>query len=170
MFHKSRTVDVTQILGNKISSALVLIIPGCKWTHINMCLLHCIIQMNFLLLDLHLPITPTFHNIHLSKVHTDAIVLKCSLQLTIVRSLRMIDWVKLQGKPLRFVTLFDIIVKLTLTIAWVSATCLYNKSKACSLREKVTIHQVATMLAASENVIFVGHNHLLTTGTADTSL
>ena len=29
--------------------------------------------------------------------------------------------------------------------------------------EKATIHQVTTMLATSKNVLFPGHNHLLTT-------
>ena len=33
--------------------------------------------------------------------------------------------------------------------------------------QKATIHQLTTMLATSENVIFPGHNHLLTTGTDD---
>ena len=33
--------------------------------------------------------------------------------------------------------------------------------------KKNTIHQVTTMLATSENVIFPGQNHLLTTGTDD---
>ena len=32
-----------------------------------------------------------------------------------------------------------------------------------SLRSKATIHQVTTMLATSKNVLFPGHNHLLTT-------
>ena len=39
-----------------------------------------------------------------------------------------------------------------------------------ALRKKGTIHQVITMLATSENVIFPGHNHLLTTSTDDPSL
>ena len=34
-----------------------------------------------------------------------------------------------------------------------------------TLRKKVTIHQLTTMLATSKNVLFPGHNHLLTTGT-----
>ena len=33
-----------------------------------------------------------------------------------------------------------------------------------------TIHQVTTMLATSKNVLFPGHNDLLTTGTDDPSL
>ena len=33
--------------------------------------------------------------------------------------------------------------------------------------QKATIHQVTTMLATSKNVLFPGHNHLLTTGTDD---
>ena len=36
--------------------------------------------------------------------------------------------------------------------------------------KKATIHQVTTILATSENVLFPGHNHLLTTGTDDPSL
>ena len=36
-----------------------------------------------------------------------------------------------------------------------------------TLRKKATIHQVTTMLATSKNVLFPGHNHLLTTGTDD---
>ena len=33
--------------------------------------------------------------------------------------------------------------------------------------KKATIHQVTTMLATSKNVLFPGHNYLLTTGTDD---
>ena len=36
--------------------------------------------------------------------------------------------------------------------------------------KKATIHQVTTMLATSKNVLFPGHNHLLTTSTDDLSL
>ena len=36
--------------------------------------------------------------------------------------------------------------------------------------QKATIHQVTTMLATSKNVLFPGHNHLLTTGTDDPTL
>ena len=36
--------------------------------------------------------------------------------------------------------------------------------------KKHTIHQVTVMLATSKNVIFPGHNHLLTTGTDDPTL
>ena len=42
--------------------------------------------------------------------------------------------------------------------------------KQATLRKKATIHQVTTMLATSKNVLFPGHNHLLTTGTDDPSL
>ena len=35
---------------------------------------------------------------------------------------------------------------------------------------KTTIHQVTTMLSTSKNVLFPGHNHLLTTGTDDLTL
>ena len=36
--------------------------------------------------------------------------------------------------------------------------------------KKATIHQVTTMLATSKNVLFPGHNHLLTISTDDPSL
>ena len=39
-----------------------------------------------------------------------------------------------------------------------------------TLCNKTTIHQVTTMLATSQNVLFPGHNHLLTTGTDDLTL
>ena len=39
-----------------------------------------------------------------------------------------------------------------------------------SLRKKATIQQVTSILATSENVLFPGHNHPLTTGTDDPSL
>ena len=35
--------------------------------------------------------------------------------------------------------------------------------------KKTTIHQVTTLLATSKNVLFSGHNHLLTTSTDDPS-
>ena len=36
-----------------------------------------------------------------------------------------------------------------------------------SQRKQATIHQIYTMLATSKNVLFPGHNRLLTTGTDD---
>ena len=36
-----------------------------------------------------------------------------------------------------------------------------------SLRKKATVQQITTMLSTSENVLFPGHNHMLTTGTDD---
>ena len=39
-----------------------------------------------------------------------------------------------------------------------------------SLRKKSTIHQVTTMLATSKNILFLGNNHLLITGTDDPTL
>ena len=39
-----------------------------------------------------------------------------------------------------------------------------------ALRKTATIHQATTMLATSKNVLFLGHNHVLTTGTDDPSL
>ena len=39
-----------------------------------------------------------------------------------------------------------------------------------TLSKIATIHQVTTMLATSKNVLFPGHNHLLTTSTDDPTL
>ena len=39
-----------------------------------------------------------------------------------------------------------------------------------TLGRKAAIHPVTTMLATSKNVLFPGHNHLLTTGADDPSL
>ena len=39
-----------------------------------------------------------------------------------------------------------------------------------TLRKQATSHQVTTMLATSENALFPGHNHLLTTGADDPTL
>ena len=38
------------------------------------------------------------------------------------------------------------------------------------IAQKATIHQVNTLLATSKNILFPGHNHLLTTGTDDLTL
>ena len=39
-----------------------------------------------------------------------------------------------------------------------------------TLHKKATMYQLTTMLAISKNVLFPGHNHLLTTGADDPSL
>ena len=39
-----------------------------------------------------------------------------------------------------------------------------------ALGKKATIHQLTTMLSTDKNVLFLGHNHLLTTGAADPTL
>ena len=39
-----------------------------------------------------------------------------------------------------------------------------------TLRKKANIHQVTTMLATFENVLFPGPNHLLTAGADDSTL
>ena len=47
-------------------------------------------------------------------------------------------------------------------------TCWYfGRQWNNTLCKKATIHQVTTMLTTSKNVLFPGHNHLLTTGTDD---
>ena len=45
-------------------------------------------------------------------------------------------------------------------------------SSQCSLplRKKATIHQVTVMLATSKNVLFLCHNHLVTTDTDDPTI
>ena len=50
--------------------------------------------------------------------------------------------------------------------AWFSP----ERTEDTTLRKKVTIHKVTTMLATSKNVLFPGHNHLLTTSTYDPTL
>ena len=47
---------------------------------------------------------------------------------------------------------------------------LFILNKFHVLSKKVTIHQVTTILATSKNVLFPGHNHLLTTSTDDLTL
>ena len=42
--------------------------------------------------------------------------------------------------------------------------------RQATLGKKVTIHQVTAMLAAPKNVLFPGHNHLLTTSADDPTL
>ena len=37
-------------------------------------------------------------------------------------------------------------------------------------RKKATIHELTTMLSTSKNVLFAGHNHLLTPGAGDPTL
>ena len=49
-----------------------------------------------------------------------------------------------------------------------SSLCLCSVSiYQMTLHKKATIHQVITMLTTSKNVLFPGHNHLLTAGTDD---
>ena len=46
-----------------------------------------------------------------------------------------------------------------------------NVFKQLSLHKKpLYIHQLTTMLSTSKNVLFPGHNHLLTTGADDLTL
>ena len=42
--------------------------------------------------------------------------------------------------------------------------------RIASLRQNATRHQVTSILATSKSVLFPGHNHLLTTGTDDSTL
>ena len=49
-------------------------------------------------------------------------------------------------------------------------TGVWNQTYVPSLCKKATIQQVTTMLATPKNVLFLGHNHLLTTSTDDRTL
>ena len=42
-----------------------------------------------------------------------------------------------------------------------------SQCSMCYTAQKATIHQVTTMLATSKNILFPGHNHLLTIGADD---
>ena len=55
-------------------------------------------------------------------------------------------------------------------VTWCSG--LFNGPNFCvlALCKKATIHQITTMLATSKNVLFLGHNHLLTTSTDGSTL
>ena len=59
-------------------------------------------------------------------------------------------------------------------LAWYIAHCgwpdLTSEALVDSVHQKATIHQVTAMLATSKNVLFPGHNHLLTTGSDDSTL
>ena len=45
-----------------------------------------------------------------------------------------------------------------------------NLAQVGIVQKNLTIHQVTTMVATSNNVLFPGHNQLLTTGTNDPTL
>ena len=52
-----------------------------------------------------------------------------------------------------------------LYLLWlISGLAFMFSSNKISVHKKATIHLVTTMLATSKNVLFPGHNHLLTTG------
>ena len=75
------------------------------------------------------------------------------------------------------------LAKLTI-LEYKTMTCLYVKylcigdyvvlefyhDLSGALGKKATIHHLTTMLATSINVLFPGHNHLLTTGIDDPTL
>ena len=60
----------------------------------------------------------------------------------------------------------------TLLLEWREVHALDHNptSSFSSTVQMSTVHQVTTMLATSKNVLFLGHNHLLTTGTNDPTL
>ena len=47
---------------------------------------------------------------------------------------------------------------------------MFVHKRSYTLGKKAAIHQVTTTLSTSKNILFPGHNHLLTTGTDDPSL
>ena len=61
------------------------------------------------------------------------------------------------------------LLKFTIYGIWV-LRCECEQARTGSLCQKASIHQVTTMLATSKNVLFPGHNHLLTTSTDDPAL
>ena len=52
---------------------------------------------------------------------------------------------------------------------WLQENLLAGRHTCTDTAQKAIIHQVTTMLATSKNVLFPGHNYLLTTGTDDPS-
>ena len=57
-----------------------------------------------------------------------------------------------------------------LHILCANACSVYENSSPFTAQKTHTIHQVTTMLSTSDNVLFLGHNHLLTTGADDLTL
>ena len=48
--------------------------------------------------------------------------------------------------------------------------CMSPQGWPCTLHKNASVHQVITVLATSKNVLFPGHNHLLTTSTDEPPL
>ena len=63
-------------------------------------------------------------------------------------------------------------MKVWMQRCWVHNTSSLGRihSTELTLCKKTTIHQVITMLSTSKNVLFPGHNHLLTTSTDEPTL
>ena len=57
----------------------------------------------------------------------------------------------------------------TKDIAWL-AECRELSAAEHTQHKKATIHQLTIMLSTSKNVLFPGHNHLLTTGADNPTL
>ena len=62
--------------------------------------------------------------------------------------------------------------KSSLDVLYARSVCFYDSLCHCwlSLYKEATTHQVTTMQAISKNVLFPGHNHLLTTSADDPKL
>ena len=66
--------------------------------------------------------------------------------------------------------------KAILSVALITFIAKWSSKRSASysvvitVEKKATIHQVTTMLATSKNVLFPGHNYLLTTDTDDPTL
>ena len=56
------------------------------------------------------------------------------------------------------------IMRFTLEYMCVPLHCIHREDPFDNIAQKTTIHQITTMQATSKNVLFPGHNHLLTTG------
>ena len=71
--------------------------------------------------------------------------------------------------PIRDLLHTDIIV-FKRCLMWQSLLCVVLLQDIHTQRKKATIHQLTTKLSTSKNVLFPGHNHLLTTGADDPTL
>ena len=90
-----------------------------------------------------------------------------SSKLTILQTLTTFSWSMHYCCELNIAWLLVLQPYISFTITYrllISPTFYWHHAK------KATIHQVTTMLATSKNVLFPGHNHLLTTSADDPSL
>ena len=80
------------------------------------------------------------------------------------------DYIFLKSTWFFFPDLYIACTHLTLCMPHLTTKMPRLSESDYTLPKKATIHQVTTMLSTSKNVLFPGHDHLLTTGTDDPSL